>query len=155
MATNDISYDVNCNIRCALVNIQSVSNKTVEIRELIRERKFDVFALTETWLKEHERAKIAEMTPLTHYFFHVPRLNKRGEGVGIFISKEFLQVKLIKSRNFRTFEYIEISFLTKFNKKIVFIVVYRLPNASKTVFLDEFCLFLDDLNNFQRNFYLW
>ena len=53
MATNDNSYDVNCNIRCALLNIQSVGNKTVEIRE----RKFDVFALTETWLKEHERAK--------------------------------------------------------------------------------------------------
>lgn len=38
-------------MKCGLLNVQTVSNKTVAIRELISEQSLHVLALTETWLK--------------------------------------------------------------------------------------------------------
>lgn len=68
-------------LKCGFVNIQSVGNKTIEIRELVVEKSFDIFALAETWLSVNDKAKIHEMTPSTHTFLHVPRANRRGGGL--------------------------------------------------------------------------
>ena len=76
--------DSRCLNYCALVNIQSVGNKTCEIRDYINENKLDVLMLTETWLNYSDSAKIKEMTPDTHTFLHVPRGDRRGGGAGIF-----------------------------------------------------------------------
>ena len=38
----------NKSLNCALLNMQSVTSKTVEIRELIAEKSLDNLALTET-----------------------------------------------------------------------------------------------------------
>ena len=35
-------------------NIQSVTSKTLEIRELIAEKPLDILALTETWLSNND-----------------------------------------------------------------------------------------------------
>ena len=67
-------------LNCALVNIQSVGNKTHELRDYINDNKLDVLMLTETWLHKIETAKIKEMTPDTHTFLHVPREDGRGGG---------------------------------------------------------------------------
>lgn len=56
----------NGNIQCGFVNIQSVGNKTVELRELIAEKSYDVLGIAETWLNESDKSKIVEMTLLTH-----------------------------------------------------------------------------------------
>ena len=63
-------------LHCGLVNIQSVGNKTINIRNLINEAKFDIFMLTETWLwgDVSDSSKIKEMTPKTHTFYHFPRV---------------------------------------------------------------------------------
>ena len=57
-------------LHCGLVNIQFVGNKTINIRNLINEAKFDIFMLTETWLwgDVSDSSKIKEMTPKTHTF---------------------------------------------------------------------------------------
>ena len=44
MAVDEVAYYT------GLVNIQSVGNKTINIRNLINEAKFDIFISTETWL---------------------------------------------------------------------------------------------------------
>lgn len=69
---------------CGFINIQSVGNKTIEIRQLIAEQCFDVFAIAETWLNDFDHAKIHEMTPFAHSFLHIPRVGKWVSGVGIF-----------------------------------------------------------------------
>ena len=76
------------------VNIQSVGNKTIKIRNLINEAKFDICTLTETWLwgDVSDSSKIKEMTPKTHIFYHLPEAEKTGGGVGIFVSKSFSKV---------------------------------------------------------------
>ena len=50
------------------------SNKTINIRNLINEAKFDIFILTETWLwgDVSDSSKIKEMTLQTHANYHFP-----------------------------------------------------------------------------------
>ena len=59
-------------LNCALINIQSVTSKTLEIRELIAEKSLDILALTETWLSNNDSSKIAELVPDTHFFIMSP-----------------------------------------------------------------------------------
>ena len=92
MATNAIS-----SIKCALVNIQSVGNKTCEIRDYIIDNQLDILVLTETWLNNCDSAKIKEMTPDTHKFLHILRGTGRGGGMGIFISNSFSKIEKRKS----------------------------------------------------------
>lgn len=66
------------NIQCGFVNIQSVGNKTIELRELISEKSYDVLGIAETWLHDSDKSKIAEMTPSTHKFMHSSRNTRRG-----------------------------------------------------------------------------
>ena len=140
MATNDRSC-----LNCALVNIQSVGNKTCEIRDYINDNKLDVLVLTETWLNNSDSAKIKEMTPDTHKFLHVPRGAGRGGGVGIFISNSLSKIKKEKVPQTDNFELIQASCMCS-GKKIVFIVVYRSPSSNETLFRDEFRLYLESLN---------
>ena len=72
-----MAIDTRYCLNCALVNIQSVGNKTCEIRDYINDNKLDVLMLTETWLNINDGAKIREMTPDTHSFLHVPRGDRR------------------------------------------------------------------------------
>lgn len=88
----------------------------MEIRDLINEQNLDFFALAATWLNGYDKAKISEMTPSTHFFVHVPRLSKRGGGVGVFISREFKQIKTICTGDFTSFEHIHVNFKTYLDK---------------------------------------
>ena len=47
---------LNNSIRCGLLNIQSVGNKTFEIYNLLKDNDLDILALTETWLSIGENA---------------------------------------------------------------------------------------------------
>ena len=59
-------------LNCALINMQSVTSKTLEIRELIAEKSLDILALTETWLSNNDSSKIAELVLDTHIFYMSP-----------------------------------------------------------------------------------
>ena len=104
MATN-----VRCCLNCALVNIQSVGNKTYEIRDYINDNELDILVVTETWLTNYDNAKIKEMTPDTHTFLHVPREDRRGGGVGMFISNSFCKIKKEKVPNAKNYELLQVS----------------------------------------------
>lgn len=69
MATNT----QNSKINCGLLNVQSVGNKTFDVCDLIKENYLDILAITETWLKDYDTAKIYEMTPVTHTFLNTSR----------------------------------------------------------------------------------
>ena len=132
-------------LNCALVNIQSVGNKTHELRDYINDNKLDVLMLTETWLHKIETAKIKEMTPDTHTFLHVPREDGRGGGVGIFISNSHSRIKIERVPKTINFELMRVSCVCG-GVKLVFIVVYRKPSSSVASFLDEFRLYLENLD---------
>ena len=86
-------------LKCGVINIQSVSNKTIEIRELIVERALDILVLTETLLdSKSSNSRIAELTPNTHTFHHIPRENGIGGGVGVLVSNCFSYIKMEESK---------------------------------------------------------
>lgn len=143
------------NIICGLLNVQSVSNKTFDIRNIIKEYNLDVFAITETWLSSYDSAKICEMTPTTHVFLHVPRPEKeggvrRGGGVGIFLTNAFKRIKMMKPAAWENFEVLQVC--CDINcKKCIFIVVYHPPNISARLFIDEFRLYLETVDMVSAN----
>lgn len=109
-------------IKCGLINIQSVSNKTFDLYELIEDHDLDILALTETWLSECDTAKIREMTPAgTHRFLHVPR-GTRGGGVGIFLSTSFKKITKKKCEVWSTFEVIQVSCEIRGRKHILIVI---------------------------------
>ena len=51
-------------VNVALLNVRSVCNKALQINEYLVKHKWDVLAITETWLRETgDEAMIAEVTP--------------------------------------------------------------------------------------------
>ena len=143
----------NRRIKCALLNSQSVCNKTTELRELTVEQGIDVFAITETWLSSTDILKINELVPNTHKFFHTPRNFGQGGGVGIVLSKAFTNVRVRMIGTFVSFEYLALEFRAK-NVQFLFIVVYRPPHLSKAMFLEEFSVLLDCFENEKSHVYI-
>ena len=142
---------LNYNVSCGLINVQSVGNKTLKIRNLVNEFDLDICILTETWLRNDlsDSSKVAELTPETHSFLHVPRNNLIGGGVGVLLNRAFTKTKIIDGDKFQSFEHMQVVTYLK-NIQIKLIVVYRPPNTSKRLFLDEISLFLDSLGSLDR-----
>ena len=124
-------------LKCGLINIQSVKNKTHEICELIVDESFDILCVTETWLNEFDTAVIKEMTPSTHTFLHLPRIGRVGGGVGLFLQNSFTHMRIIKRPRFTSFEFIEVNFKYQ-GCNLSFIIVYRPPNSSTNDFFEQF-----------------
>lgn len=132
-------------IKCGLVNIQSVNNKTFEIYELVKDGKFDILAITETWLSDYDSAVIAEMTPETHTFVHTTRQHGRGGGVGVFVSNAFRKIKKCFVARQQSFELMQVQ-CEMSGKQITLIVIYRPPQTSMTCFLHELQLYLESVD---------
>lgn len=141
-------------IKGGLLNTQSVGNKTFEIREMINSEKYDLLAVTETWLDELDTAKISEMTPLTHTFLHIPRKAKRGGGVGIFLINTFKKMKVCKLVKFNSFEHMQVSCEIG-GRKCIFVIVYRPPNLSASSFIEDFRLYLETIDMVSANTFVF
>ena len=96
----------NAYLKCGLINIQSIGNKTNKIRNLVNEHKLDLLLMAETWLQGNisDSSRIKEMIPSTHNFYHIPRKNKIGGGVGAVVSKKFSRVTIKNEVIFESFE---------------------------------------------------
>lgn len=134
--------------KCGLLNIQSVRNKTTITRELIEEFSLDILVLTETWLCHgvEDESKINDMLPNTHTFHHKPRENKTGGGVGVFLSKQFSNIRVINRFSSETFEHLEIKF-NYGNKVLGVVALYKPPEISNAQFNEEFTNYLDLCND--------
>ena len=153
--------DSNMNLKYGLINIQSVGNKTIKIRNLISELELDVLLLSETWLQGNisDSSRIKEMKPCTHNFYHIPRKNRGGGGVGAVVSKSFSSVTIKNELVFESFEYIDLELKRK-NKVLEVILLYRPPNSSKRKFIEEFSTLLEMVNDISKtiisgDFNLW
>ena len=73
---------------CALINVRSIRNKALLVRDYIDERELDVVALTETWLGEDKTTAVSELCGEDFTFVHQPRGGaRRGGGVGVLFRK--------------------------------------------------------------------
>ena len=138
----------NAYLKCGLINIQSIGNKTNKIRNLVNEHKLDLLLMAETWLQGNisDSSRIKEMIPSTHNFYHIPRKNKIGGGVGAVVSKKFSRVKIKNEVIFESFEYMDMELVNN-NKVLEIIVIYRPPKSSKRKFIEEFSAILETIND--------
>lgn len=135
-------------ITFSLLNAQSVRNKTANIMDYIVERKVDLLAITETWLKSNDDAVKAECLPSTYKISDYPRLNRSGGGLAL-IHRDDISVQEKEAGEKESFEFAEWKLATK-TSKVSLILVYRPPYSTKhpvttKVFFSEFSELLESV----------
>ena len=75
------------NLRLSIVNARSMRDKAPVLSDLMTSKNINILGITGTWLTLRENsADLDEMTPKGFSIFHKPRTQRRGGGVGLFIS---------------------------------------------------------------------
>ena len=105
------------------LNIRSISNKFDSLKNLI-----NTIGLTETWLNENNK----DCFTMNNYeYFGFNRLEKRGGGVCLYVSKE-LEYKIRNDLTKNIGDMIETKFIEIVNnngKNIIVGAIYRPPNS--------------------------
>ena len=101
-------------------------------------KNISVCAITETWMTFEDNTVVKEFFDMGYNVVHVSRLEKKGGGVGIWF-KTGLDVRMVKSGLFKTFELIEV-LLTCHSEKYSISTLYRtgvLDSSRKLEFLQD------------------
>ena len=139
-----------CNF--ALVNARSIRNKTLMLNDFIVEHDVDIFAITETWLRDSDFDDFfcSDICPAGYNFFHDPRTTSHGGGVAVLTKKPFKVVKQ-QLADFKSFEAYEAVLKSSGNYNLRLFNIYRPPPStanglSVALFLEEFSTYLEHLN---------
>lgn len=125
------------------MNAQSVHNKTADFVDYVCKHKYDLVAITETWLQPHVDALRTELCPPGYKFIDFPRQERIGGGIGL-LYKDSLRVSKTREGMQESLEFCEFMVQTSTFRKIRLVIVYcpqnsddhhRVPNNT---FLMEF-----------------
>ena len=116
--------------KCLLVNSRSIRGKTFSLRESISEHKLDFLFITETWLSgnTNDGVFISELKPPGYEFLNFPRTGSKGGGIAV-VHKNAARVSTSCPKDFKSFEWIESTGVTK-HGRFKFILVYRPPPSA-------------------------
>ena len=141
-------YKPSCKL--ALINCQSIRNKTTLVMDHLIEHQIDIAVFTETWLASGNRDLpiIGELELPGFQLYHKPR-EHRGGGVGVLVNTSFT-VKVQNSPVYSSFESMRVSIQVK-SICIHLVVVYRVPPSTKNRisagdFMEQFTEYLDTLS---------
>ena len=135
---------INNNLTFSLLNARSINNKSLLIKDYVVERDIDIFAITETWLKDtNSDYAVRDICPTGYLFCHVPRLNRFGGGVGV-LYKNSLKMNRHVTMSYISFEFME---LLLHHKSSIYriVVVYRPPSSNNLQFFNDFTSLLERL----------
>ena len=138
-------------LKCGLLNARSVNKKEALIIDCILEHNFDIFVITETWLKEDNRSILPD--GFDCIFRH--RQNGKGGGIAVVFRDDIkLQVNDSQS-NYITFENIEMTLTSNNNIHHRLIAIYRPPPSlqnkfTHNQFLNEFDTFALDISTISQ-----
>ncbi|XP_068675499.1 uncharacterized protein [Montipora foliosa] len=144
--TTTNSSKINCRcVQFCVLNVRSIKNKTMAVKDFVVDQDIDILALTETWLRPGniDNVEIRTLCPTGYRFLHVPTDHSRGGGVGL-LFKDTLQINSHITDTFKIFELMDIHFRTL--QFIRVLLIYRPPdNSSTMLFLEEFSLLLEQI----------
>ena len=131
-----------------------MKSKTASVCDFIISSKFDILAITESWLTDDDRCNRAladiKHTLLNFELHHVPRTHSIGGGVCVIVRKGF-SVSVNTSLTFGSFEHIDLTITAKSTSVRLF-VVGRPPYSKKNkltsrMFLADFSTMLECVSN--------
>ena len=147
-AVNNVRSHRSPNLAFCLLNARSLKNKTASFVDYVQDCKADFFAITETWLTQHDAVVCTEITPSGYRLLHRPRADRVGGGTALLFKDNF-NVRQLAAGEKSSFEFSEYMIeASSFQFRTV--IVYRIPYSaahpitSSTFFL-EFSDYLDSL----------
>ena len=120
-----------------------------DIFDYICERKIDLCAITETWLRSDDDATRAEMCPTGYKFLDQPRTDRPGGGTGL-IFRDSLLITKIDAGVKISFEFSEWIVTSSFSRSLRIVILYRPPYSDQhkvttEKFLMDFSTYLETL----------
>ena len=128
------------------LNPRSVRNKTADVLDYVCDCKADLFAFTETWLKNDDDAVRAEICPNGYTFIGHNQIGRRGGGTGLMF-RDSLDVKKVDGKEFESFEFSE-WLITGNSSNVRLVIIYRPPYSDDhpvtvTTFCAEFARYME------------
>ena len=118
-------------------------NKTSAFSEFVSSNNLDMIGVTETWLRPSDtQGLLDEITPAGFQLHHVPRRNKRGGGVAVFVRNDIDGVHYQTDQR-ETFEPITVKLSEQQSSQLLVHIIYRPPNTIKSKFIEEFTCFME------------
>ena len=138
-----------CSLSLCLVNSQSVRNKTAAFVDYIFDHRYDLVAVTETWLRTVDDAIRAELCPAGYKLIDYPCTGRGGGGIGL-LYKDSLRVTKVRNGEEESFEYCELLVQISSSRKIRVVIVYRPPFSKNHrvpmgTFLLEFSSYMESI----------
>ena len=125
----------------SLINVRSLSNKSLILNDFILTHNLDFLFLTETWQRPGDVSSFSELCPPNFKFLNSPRTTGRGGGLAM-VFKENFNCKLSSTNDYTSFE----SMACKIERSIpvLCVLIYRPPKFNKS-FIEEFSHFLSSV----------
>ena len=135
-------------MRLCLLNVRSINNKAMAVKDLVIDHDVDILVMTETWLRSLRAGNHVDLVimmgtlcPNGYRFLHVPRPQGRGGGVGL-LFEDSPEINSSVCDTFKTIELMDVRLRSLEYVRILFI--YRPPDSVPCApFYEEFSRLLE------------
>ena len=134
-------------IKCALVNFQSVVNKTADLQHDLIENTFTLCALTENWIRQDDDVTSVQLCPPGFKVISISRKDKTGGGIAV-VYKDTITVRSRATHSYSSMECSSFSVDLPMST-INLSAIYRPPKSGILAFAMDFLDLLE--NNVNEN----
>jgi exonuclease III len=142
---SNVSSNNKTQLAFGMINARSVKNKCTVLNEFISDNKLDVVGITETWLGKYDQPVLHNLCPAGYKIASKIRQTGRGGGVAIIYNAD-LKVKIVKQKEFASFEIVQILIQSPGNTSLSMSLLYRPPPSKKNQL--SFSRFCEDISDF-------